>query len=91
MIIYLIWFKILKKANVSVFIDPSAEDYRKIYQYNYAATKLAIKRALKGYPDIDKVLYQHDKDSGRKLNKCDGFDIVKYDIKMHKALEIIKG
>ena len=29
--------------NVSVFIDPSAEDYRKIYQYNYGATKLAIR------------------------------------------------
>ena len=36
--------------NVSVFISPAAEDYRKIYQYNYGATKLAIKRALKEYP-----------------------------------------
>ena len=35
--------------NVSVFIDPSAEDYRKIYQYNYGATKLAIRRAMEGY------------------------------------------
>ena len=47
--------------NVSVFISPAAEDYRKIYQYNYAATKLAIKRALKGYPDMDKVLYEKDR------------------------------
>ncbi|MBA7545570.1 5,6,7,8-tetrahydromethanopterin hydro-lyase [subsurface metagenome] len=31
---------------VSVFIHPEAKDYRKIYQYNYGATKLAIKRAL---------------------------------------------
>ena len=47
--------------NASVFISPAAKDYRKIYQYNYAATKLAIKRALKGYPDIDKVLYEKDR------------------------------
>ena len=47
--------------NASVFISPAAEDYRKIYQYNYAATKLAIRRALKGYPDMDKVLYEKDR------------------------------
>ena len=42
--------------NVSVFIDPSAKDYRKIYQYNYGATKLAIRRAMADYPSIEKVL-----------------------------------
>ena len=47
--------------NVSVFISPDAEDYRKIYQYNYAATKLAIKRALDKYPGIDKVLAEKDR------------------------------
>ena len=47
--------------NVSVFIDPSASDYRKIYQYNYGATKLAIKRAMEGYPSIDKVLAEKDR------------------------------
>ena len=47
--------------NVSVFIDPSAEDYRKIYQYNYGATKLAIRRAIEGYPSIDKVLAEKDR------------------------------
>ena len=47
--------------NVSVFIDPSAEDYRKIYQYNYGATKLAIKRAMEGYPSIEKVLAEKDR------------------------------
>ncbi|MBQ6813304.1 MAG: bifunctional 5,6,7,8-tetrahydromethanopterin hydro-lyase/3-hexulose-6-phosphate synthase [Methanobrevibacter sp.] len=47
--------------NVSVFISPAAEDYRKIYQYNYAATKLAIKRALEGYPSMKKVLYEKDR------------------------------
>ena len=47
--------------NVCVFIDPSAEDYRKIYQYNYGATKLAIRRAMEGYPSIDKVLAEKDR------------------------------
>ena len=42
--------------NVSVFISPAAEDYRKIYQYNYGATKLAIKRALKEYPTMKVAL-----------------------------------
>ncbi|MDO5850162.1 MAG: bifunctional 5,6,7,8-tetrahydromethanopterin hydro-lyase/3-hexulose-6-phosphate synthase [Methanobacteriaceae archaeon] len=47
--------------NVSVFISPAAEDYRKIYQYNYGATKLAIKRALAGYPSMKKVLAEKDR------------------------------
>ena len=47
--------------NVSVFIDPSAKDYRKIYQYNYGATKLAIRRAMEGYPSIKKVLAEKDR------------------------------
>ena len=46
---------------VNVFIDPSAKDYRKIYQYNYGATKLAIKRALENYPSVDKVLAEKDR------------------------------
>lgn len=45
----------------SVFISPSASDYRKIYQYNYGATKLAIKRALEGYPPIEKIFYDKDR------------------------------
>ena len=47
--------------NVSVFIDPAAKNYRKIYQYNYGATKLAIRRAMEGYPSIDKVLAEKDR------------------------------
>ena len=47
--------------NVSVFISPAAEDYRKIYQYNYGATKLAIKRALKEYPTMKKVIAEKDR------------------------------
>jgi len=45
----------------SVFIHPEAKDYRKIYQYNYGATKLAIQRALKGYPPIEKIFYDKDR------------------------------
>jgi bifunctional enzyme Fae/Hps len=45
----------------SVFIHPEATDYRKIYQYNYGATKLAIQRALKGYPPIEKIFYDKDR------------------------------
>jgi bifunctional enzyme Fae/Hps len=46
---------------VSVFIHPDAEDYRKIYQYNYGATKLAIRRAMSDYPGINKVLAEKDR------------------------------
>jgi len=45
----------------SVFIHPGATDYRKIYQYNYGATKLAIQRALKCYPPIEKIFYDKDR------------------------------
>ncbi|MHA1380261.1 MAG: bifunctional 5,6,7,8-tetrahydromethanopterin hydro-lyase/3-hexulose-6-phosphate synthase [Candidatus Helarchaeota archaeon] len=46
---------------VSVFISPQAKDMRKIYHYNYGATKLAIKRALTKYPDLKKILYDKDR------------------------------
>ncbi|MFX1388653.1 MAG: bifunctional 5,6,7,8-tetrahydromethanopterin hydro-lyase/3-hexulose-6-phosphate synthase [Promethearchaeota archaeon] len=45
----------------SVFIHPEATDYRKIYQFNYGATKLAIQRALKNYPPIEKIFYDKDR------------------------------
>jgi len=45
----------------SVFISPDAEDYSKIYRYNYGATKLALKRALEGFPSMDKVLAESNK------------------------------
>ncbi|MGA9142057.1 MAG: formaldehyde-activating enzyme [Methanocella sp.] len=41
---------------VSVFIHWAAKDKKKIYDYNYEATKLAIKRAMAGEPKIDEVL-----------------------------------
>lgn len=43
-----------------VFIHWEAEDNQKIFQYNYEATKLAIKRALSGEPTIDEILAQKD-------------------------------
>ncbi len=46
---------------VSVFIAPQATDLRKIYHYNYGATKLAVKRALTRYPDLKKILYDKDR------------------------------
>jgi len=45
----------------SVFIHPQAVDYNRIYRYNYGATKLALKRALDGFPDIDTVLHEKDR------------------------------
>jgi bifunctional enzyme Fae/Hps len=45
----------------SVFVGPKAADYRKIYHYNYSATKLALKRAMTGYPPIDKIMYEKDR------------------------------
>ncbi len=45
----------------SVFIHPEAEGYGKIYRYNYSATKMAIKRALSGYPSVKRINYEKDR------------------------------
>jgi len=45
----------------SVFIHPQATDFRKVYMYNYSATKLALKRALTKYPSVEKMLYDKDR------------------------------
>ena len=45
----------------SVFIHPKATDFRKIYQYNYGATKMALQRALKKYPSFEKINYDKDR------------------------------
>lgn len=45
----------------SVFVHPDAKDYRKIYHYNYSATKLALRRALQAYPPLEKVMYDKDR------------------------------
>ncbi|HEV3137738.1 MAG TPA: formaldehyde-activating enzyme [Pirellulales bacterium] len=44
-----------------VFIHPGAEDNKKIYNYNYQATKDAIASAMKGKPNIQEVLAGKDK------------------------------
>jgi 5,6,7,8-tetrahydromethanopterin hydro-lyase len=41
---------------VGVFIHWQAADDKKIYQFNYQATKESIERALKGLPTVDSVL-----------------------------------
>ncbi len=45
----------------SVFLHPQATDCRKIYHYNYGATKLALKRALAKYPTLEKIMYDKDR------------------------------
>ncbi|MFL5339595.1 MAG: formaldehyde-activating enzyme [Gemmataceae bacterium] len=39
-----------------VFIHTKASDDTKIYDYNYAATKLSIERAMKGEPKIQEII-----------------------------------
>jgi 5,6,7,8-tetrahydromethanopterin hydro-lyase len=43
-----------------VFIHPAAEDDKKIYDYNYQATKDAIANAMKGVPTADQMLAGKD-------------------------------
>jgi len=45
---------------VSVFIHWKATDKKKIYDYNYEATKLAIERAIAGEPKVEEVLAKKD-------------------------------
>lgn len=45
----------------SVFVHPKAKDYRKIYHYNYGATRLALRRALTNYPPLKKIMYDKDR------------------------------
>ena len=39
-----------------VFIHPAASNDTKIYDYNYEATKMAIRNAMKGEPKIDEII-----------------------------------
>lgn len=43
-----------------VFIHPAAEDDKKIYQYNFEATKLAIKNAMTGKPTVEEMVAGKD-------------------------------
>jgi 5,6,7,8-tetrahydromethanopterin hydro-lyase len=45
---------------VGVFIHWDADDNDKIQDWNYEATKLAIKRAVAGEPTISEVIAQED-------------------------------
>jgi 5,6,7,8-tetrahydromethanopterin hydro-lyase len=44
---------------VGVFIHWQAEDDKKIFQFNYQATKESIARALQGKPSVDDVLAKY--------------------------------
>ena len=44
-----------------VFIHPAAADDAKIYEYNYEATKMAIKNAMTGEPKLADITAQKDK------------------------------
>ncbi len=43
-----------------VFIHPAATDNAKIVEYNHAATKLSIERAMKGFPSVSEVVAKKD-------------------------------
>lgn len=46
-----------------VFIHPAAEDNKKIYEYNYAATKQSIINAMGKKPSADEVVAKKDTSS----------------------------
>jgi 5,6,7,8-tetrahydromethanopterin hydro-lyase len=46
---------------VGVFIHWEATDNKKIYDFNYRATKESIKRAMAEQPSMDEILAQKDK------------------------------
>ena len=43
-----------------VFIHWEADDNKKIYQYNYEATKMALANAMRGQPTVDEMLARKD-------------------------------
>ena len=43
-----------------VFIHPEAEDNKKIYDYNYSATKMAIENAMKATPTAAEMVAKKD-------------------------------
>jgi 5,6,7,8-tetrahydromethanopterin hydro-lyase len=45
---------------VSVFIEWDAKDRKKVYDYNYQATKLAIERAAAKIPIVSEILARKD-------------------------------
>ncbi len=45
----------------SIYLAPEAADFNRIYRYNYGATKLALTRALEGFPTTQTLLYEKDR------------------------------
>ncbi len=45
----------------SIYLDPKAEDGRKLYAYHYSAVKLALQRAFTAYPPLSKILYEKNR------------------------------
>lgn len=45
----------------SAFLSPEAQDYNRIYRFNYGATKLAISRAFENFPDRKTLVYEKDR------------------------------
>jgi bifunctional enzyme Fae/Hps len=45
----------------SVYLDPGATDFNRIYRFNYGAMKLAVRRAMEGFPDKATILYEKDR------------------------------
>ncbi len=70
---------------VSVFIHPRGKEYQRVYRYNYAATKLAIKRAMDGFPDIDVVLEEKPKSSHDMI----GFRINNLEMPPYLGVELV--
>jgi bifunctional enzyme Fae/Hps len=70
---------------VSVFIHPRGKDYQRIYRYNYAATKLALKRAVEGFPDIDVVFEEKPKAAHEMI----GFRINNLEMPPYLGVELV--
>ena len=54
------WRAALGACVVGVFIHPGAADDKKIYDYNYEATKMAVKNAMEGKPTVDEMIAGKD-------------------------------
>ena len=45
----------------SIYLDPKADDGRKLYTFHSSAVKLALQRALISYPPLSKILYEKNR------------------------------
>lgn len=45
----------------SVYLAPEAEDYNRIYRYNYGAMKLSLSRAFESFPDEKTIIHEKDR------------------------------